>query len=399
MTIGQRDRCVGGRFGVPEWPAGDARPFAQQVVAQMETSFSELPRGRYVGFVPSRNPKHQTPDLDTFAADYVEVLTALKREIRNAQVRAHLRVNQELIGLYARIGSALAKRRGEQAWGGKALARLAADLRREFPDMTGFSERNLLYMRTFAETWSPESFAQQAVAQMPWGHVTVLLDRLNTIELRNWYAGHAAEFGWTRAVLLNQIKSRAHERVGAAPSNFAAVLAAEPSELTAQLVKDPYNFAFLGLSGKVAERDLEQQLMNRIQEFLLELGDGFALYKRQHRFTVGRKEFVIDLVFFNVTQNRFVIVELKIDEFEPEHLGQLQFYVEWAERHLKRAHHLPTVGILLVADKEDIVVRYALAASTSPIAVATYTYDKLPAATRKELPSTERLRNAARNTP
>jgi predicted nuclease of restriction endonuclease-like (RecB) superfamily len=373
--------------------------FAQQAAAQMQTTLMSARVDQYVTAMPSRSPQRKTYEVDTFTEDYVEVLAALKREIRSAQVRAHSRVNQELLGLYSTIGSALAQRRNEQAWGGKALARLAADLRKEFPHMTGFSERSLLYMRTFAETWPRSTLAQQAAAQMPWGHVMVLLDKLDTLELRDWYAGQAAEFGWSRAVLLNQIKSGAHERAGAAPSNFGTALAAEPSELTAQLVKDPYNFAFLGLSGKIAERDLEQRLMNRIQEFLLELGDGFALYKRQHRFTVGRKEFVIDLVFFNVTQNRFVVVELKVEEFEPEHLGQLQFYVEWAERHLKKPHHLPTVGILLVADKEDIVVRYALAASTSPIAVATYTYDKLPAATRKAFPSTDRLRDAARNTP
>ena len=189
--------------------------------------------------------------------------------------------------------------------------------------------------------------------------------------------------GWSRAVLLNQIKSQLHTRLGAAPSNFRAALPATDSDLATQLVKDPYNFEFLGVTGVLAERDLERRLMEQIQQFLLELGEGFALYGRQYRFSVGRKDFVIDLVFFNVTHNRFIIIELKVDSFEPAHLGQLQFYVEWAENHLRLPHHLPTVGILLVADKEDVIVRYARAGAAAPMPsppTPTTTFPPRPAA-------------------
>ena len=193
---------------------------------------------------------------------------------------------------------------------------------------------------------------------------------------------------------LNQIKSRLHQRVGAAPTNFPVTLLEPDSDLARQLVKDPYNFEFLGLTGRVSERALEDALISRISQFLLELGAGFALYGRQYRFDLGDRDFSMDLVFFNVTHARFVIVELKAEPFDPAHLGQLQFYVEWAERHLRQPEHRPTVGILLVADKNEPVVRYALVAAKAPMAVATYTYDTLPAEARGELPAADELTQA-----
>lgn len=328
-------------------------------------------------------------------ADYAVVFAELKETVRSARLRAHRSVNTELLGLYWTIGQTLVERRQQDGWGAKVVDRLAGDLRAEFPDMTGLSSRSLVYMQTMAKTW-PVAFTQQAAAQLPWGHIMVLLDRLDDTETRDWYADRAVANGWSRAVLLNQIKSKLHVRIGAAPTNFVEVLG--DSDLDLQLVKDPYNFEFLGLTERVDERILEQRLMDRIQEFLLELGEGWSLYARQRRFTVGSKDFIADLIFFNVEHRRFVVCELKVDEFDPAYLGQLQFYVEWAERHLRKPDHQPTVGILLVASKDEVVVRYALAASTSPLAVATYTFDALPVATKRELKSTKQLSSAVQRT-
>jgi predicted nuclease of restriction endonuclease-like (RecB) superfamily len=321
-------------------------------------------------------------------AAYAQVLDQLKVAVRSARMKAHRAVNTELIGLYWTIGRTLGERRRDEGWGSKVVERLAADLRAEFPDMTGLSSRSLVYMQTMASVW-PDAITQQPVARLPWGHITVLLDRLDDTPTRDWYAKRAVANGWSRAVLLNQIKSHLHERIGAAPTNFVDVLG--DSELDAQLVKDPYNFEFLGLTERVEERVFEQRLMDRIQEFLLELGEGWSLYARQRRFMVGTKEFIADLIFFHVEYRRFVVCELKVDEFDPAHLGQLGFYVEWAERHLRKPEHQPTVGILLVASKEEVVVRYALAASTAPLAVATYTFERLPAKTRKQMKATRNL--------
>ncbi len=241
-------------------------------------------------------------------------------------------------------------------------------------------------MRTFAAAF-PE-ITQQAVARLPWGHVTVLLDKLDDQAERDWYAAAAVQHGWSRNVLLNQIMNRLHARVGAAPSNFPAQLPAADSELAQQLTRDPYVLDFLDLTTPVAERDLETALVDRLQAFLLELGHGFAFVGRQYHFAVDGDDFYIDLLFFHWPQSRFVVVELKVGRFAPEHLGQLGFYVAWVDDNLRTPdRHSPTVGILLCAGRNDSVVRYALAGSTAPMAVADYTYDTLPAAVRDSVPT------------
>lgn len=343
--------------------------------------------------MPSEHPS-TSPSGSALDTDYYElVLGELKAAVRAARLSAMRQVNTELIGLYWRIGCVIHERREADGWGAKVTARLSGDLQREFPSMTGLSPRNLRYMQAFAGAW-PRPIGQQPVAQLPWGHVTVLLDRISDQVDREWYAEQALAHGWSRAVLLHQIKSNLLGRVGAAPNNFPAVLS--DSDLADQLIKDPYNFDFLGFTQRVDERALEQRLMDRVQEFLLELGEGFALYARQRRIKVGSKEFAVDLIFFHVVHQRFVIVELKVDEFDPAHVGQLQFYVEWAERHLRGAEHQPTVGILLVDEKDDVVVRYALAAASAPLAVSSYTFDGLPKPTRNELRSTQDLAAAVK---
>jgi len=216
-----------------------------------------------------------------------------------------------------------------------------------------------------------------------------MLDRLTTQPDRDWYATAAAEHGWSRNVLLHHIKSQLHRRVGAAPSNFTDQLPAPDSDLAQQLVRDPYVFDFLNLTGRIAERELEAALMGRLERFLLELGHGFAFAGRQYHFEVGGDDFYIDLLFFNWTQSRFVVIELKIGRFQPEYVGKLGFYVAWVDDNL-RAHdrHAPTIGILLCADRNDNVVRYSLAGTTAPLAVATYTYDALPPPSAKQYPPT-----------
>ncbi len=345
--------------------------------------------------MPSEHPSTTPIDSALDADHYDQVLGELKATVRSARLSAMRKVNTELVGLYWTIGRTILDRRDADGWGAKVIDRLAKDLRREFPAMTGLSSRNLQYMQTFAGAW-PSPIAQQPVAQLPWGHLTVLLDRISCQAERDWYAERAVANGWSRAVLLHQIKSNLLGRMGAAPNNFPEIL--DDSDLADQLIKDPYNFDFLGFTQRVDERALEQRLMDRVQEFLLELGEGFALYARQRRIKVGSKEFVVDLIFFHVVHQRFVIVELKVDEFDPAHVGQLQFYVEWAERHLRGAEHQPTVGILLVDDKDDVVVRYALAAASAPLAVSSYTFDGLPKPTRNELRSTQDLATAIKRT-
>lgn len=227
---------------------------------------------------------------------------------------------------------------------------------------------------------------------MPWGHLTVLLGRLDSQSDRQWYAAQAVEHGWSRAVLEHQIASQLHRRVGAAPSNFADQLPPPDSDLAQQLVRDPYVFDHLDLTGRVAERDLEQALMDRLQATLLEFGHGMAFVGRQVRFDVDGEELIIDLLLFSVEQLRYVVVELKVGRFEPGHLGQLGTYVAMVDDRLRRAdQHAPTIGLLLVAGRNEHAVRYALSASAVPVAVADYSYDSLPPEARAVLPPADRL--------
>ena len=255
---------------------------------------------------------------------YSELLTDLRRQVRVARAKAVRTVNTQLIELYWSIGHDILLQQEQQGWGSGVIRRIAEDLRAEFPDMKGLSARNLQYMTTFAGAWAKAPIAQQAAAQLPWGHIMVLLDKVPEQEIREWYAASAVEYGWSRNVLLNMIMNKTLERTGSAPSNFAQQLAAQDSELAQQIAKDPYNFEFLGLSGEVAERDLEQALMDRIVDTLRELGPGFAFVGRQVHFDVGGDDFYIDLLFFHVEQLRYIVIELKTGKFQPEHAGYAQ---------------------------------------------------------------------------
>lgn len=330
----------------------------------------------------------------TLPSDYTAVLADLKTAVRTTRHRAHRLVNTELLALYWRIGETIRARQDAGEWGAKIIDRLAADLRAEFPDMTGLRRSSMYYMRAFAAAWPADAIVQQPVGRLPWGHITVLLDKLDDAPTRNWYAAAADTHGWSRNVLAHQIMNRTHERLGSAPSNFPAHLDSPDSELAQQLAKDPYVFDFLGLSHGVAERDLEQALMDRLMETLRELGAGFAFVGRQVHFDVDGDDFYVDLLFFHVTQLRYVVVELKIGKFKPDYAGQLGFYVALVDDRLRLPQHRPTVGLLLCADKNESTVRYALGSTAAPVAVATYTYDSLPASEREALPSETQVMSA-----
>jgi predicted nuclease of restriction endonuclease-like (RecB) superfamily len=326
----------------------------------------------------------QARDL-ALPATYAELLGELKIRVRAARMSALRTVNTQLIELYWSIGKTILERQAAESWGSGVLGRLADDLRAEFVDMKGFSRSNLFYMRGFAAAW-PDPIVQQPVGQLPWGHITVLLDKLDSASDRAWYAAAAVEHGWTRNVLMNMIMNKTLERTGAAPSNFVQRLVGLDSELAQQVAKDPYNFEFLGLSGEVAERDLENALTSRITETLRELGPGFAFVGRQVHFDVDGDDFYVDLLFFHIEQSRYVVIELKTGKFQPEYAGKLNFYVALVDDVLRRDHHNETIGILICGTKNDRSVRYSLGRSTSPMAVAAYTYDKLPPAEQQLLP-------------
>lgn len=325
-------------------------------------------------------------------ADYAVFLQALKERIRNAQVRAALAVNSALVELYWQIGHEILARQTQLGWGAKVIDQLAKDLRSEFPEMKGFSPRNLKYMRAFAEAYADEQFVQQVVAQIPWGHNVRLLDKVQDPNLREWYARKTIEHGWSRAILEAQIEARLHERQGQAITNFQHTPPAPQSELAQQILKDPYNFDFLSLHDEAIERDLEQGLLKHLEKFVLELGVGFAFVGRQYHLEVGGEDFYIDLLFYHLKLRCFVVIELKMGEFKPADAGQLNFYLSAADDLLRYPSDQPTIGILLCKGKNKALAEYALRDINKPLGVADYRLaEALPKELKGSLPTIEQL--------
>ena len=281
-------------------------------------------------------------------------------------------MNHELILLYWQIGRDILNRQAEQGWGAKVIERLAHDLRNLFPNMKGFSSRNLKYMRSFADTWTDLEFVQQAVAQLPWGHNLVLLDKLDTQEARLWYANKTIENNWSRNVLVMQIESKLIERQGKAVTNFELRLPKPQSDLAIENLKDPYRFDFLGLTEEAQEREIEGALVKQVTEFLLELGAGFAYVGKQVHIEVGGDDFFIDLLFYHLKLRCYIVIELKTGDFKPEHLGQLGFYLTAVDKQIKSDHDSATIGLLLCKNKNKIVAEYALRDKTQPMGIAEF---------------------------
>jgi predicted nuclease of restriction endonuclease-like (RecB) superfamily len=272
--------------------------------------------------------------------------------------------------------------------GAKVIERLARDLSDAFPDIRGFSSRNLKYMAFFAQHCPNGLFGQQPAAQLPWFHVVTLLTKLASPEEREWYAQQTALLGWSRSMLEQNIKSRLQQRQGGAVTNFVARLPAAQSALAEETLKDPYLFDFLGLGNDAHERDIEDGLIRHITRFLLELGAGFAFVGRQFRLDVGGDEFFIDLLFYHTRLKCYVVVELKATAFKPEHAGQLNFYLAAVDAQIKAEDDKPTIGLLLCKQQNRLVAEYALSGIDKPIGVAEYQLLRdLPEALGRNLPS------------
>ena len=330
--------------------------------------------------------------LPTPPEGYADWLVGLKAEIAHRRQRAALAVNAELIGLYARIGRDILDRQQRLGWGAKVIDRLARDLKAAFPDMRGFSSRNLKYMAYFAEHCPSGRFGQQAAAQLPWFHVVTLLTKLDAPQARAWYAEQAAQQGWSRATLEVNIRNCLQQRQGAAVTNFEARLPSPHSALAQETLKDPYLFDFLGLGADAHEREIETGLVRHITQFLLELGAGFAFVGRQYRLEVDGDEFFIDLLFYHTRLKCYVVVELKATAFKPEHAGQLNFYLAAVDAQVKAPDDKPTIGLLLCKQQKRLVAEYALSGIEKPIGVAEYRLLRdLPESLGRELPSIEQI--------
>jgi predicted nuclease of restriction endonuclease-like (RecB) superfamily len=323
---------------------------------------------------------------------YDEFLRELKERIHSAQVRAALAVNRELVLLYWQIGREILSQQQQQGWGAKVINQLAKDLKKAFPEMKGFSRTNLLYMRAFAQAYPDEQFVQQVAGQIPWFHNCVLLDKVKDTAEQQWYIQKTIEHGWSRSILVHQIELRLYHRQGKATTNFDRTLPKPQSELAEQVLKDPYNFDFLSLGDNAWERELEKALLIHIRDFLLELGVGFAFIGNQYHLEVGGRDFWIDLLFYHYRLHCFVVIELKVVEFEPEFSGKMSFYVSAVDDLLRQSGDNPTIGIILCKTKNQTLVEYALRDVNKPIGVSNYQLqDALPENLQGSLPTIEQL--------
>jgi predicted nuclease of restriction endonuclease-like (RecB) superfamily len=352
---------------------------------------------------------------------YADLLGDIKRRIRKAQVKATLSANAEMILMYWDVGRMVYEKQRQEGWGAALIPRLAADIRNELPEVKGFSERNIGYMIRFAREYGASEILQQPVAkfeaspivpqpavqlrendhksilkqlvsQIPWGHNILLMEKVKELMHRLWYIQQTIEQGWSRGTLGLMIKSKAHERQGAAVTNFEKRLPADHSDLAKQMLKDPYIFDFLTLTEPFEEKELEVGLVKHLEKFLLELGRGFAFVGRQYHLEVSDKDFYIDLLFYHLKLRCFVVIELKKGDFKPEYAGKMNFYCSVVDDKLKHQNDQPTIGLILCQDKDRVLAEYALRDIHKPIGVSDYELTRaLPDNLKSSLPSIEAI--------
>lgn len=327
--------------------------------------------------------------------NYSNFLKAIKERLKNAQIRAALAANRELILFYWGLGKELIEKQKAFKWGDGFLEQFSHDLRQAFPEMQGFSVTNLKRMRLFAEEYSDFEKSPQPVDQLPWGHIAVLLHKIKPHPVREWYAIKTIENGWSRAVLEIQIETSLYERQGPAAhkvTNYRHHLPTPQSDLANEILKDPYDFDFLTIHGKAHERAIENALVTHIRDFLLELGQGFAFVGSQVPVTFEEQEFFIDLLFYHLHLRCFVVIELKAVKFKPEHTAQLGFYLAVVDDQMRKEGDNKSIGILLCKSKNKVLAEYALQNINAPIGISEYELSKaLPKELKTSLPTIEQI--------
>jgi len=336
-------------------------------------------------------------------ADYSEFIREIKNKVQSVQIKAAVSVNRELIVLYWELAEKIVEKQMDSQWGDGLLTQMSKDLQAEFPDMKGFSLRNLKYMSQWYLFWTgSNAIGQQVVAQLentkqlvsqlPWGHNLLIVSKCKNHEGALFYVQKTIENNWSRAVLTHQIEGNLFGREGKALTNFAASLPAPQSDLARQTLKDPYIFDFLAIRDKHDERELEDALVGQVTKFLLELGAGFSFIGRQYKITVDDEDFYIDLLFYHVKLHCYVVVELKAVAFKPEFAGKLNFYVSAVDGIIKTDQDKPTVGMLICKSKKKTVVEYSLKDMNKPIGVSEYQItNALPDELKSSLPTIEEI--------
>lgn len=347
------------------------------------------------------------------SSEYKEWLKEIKQKFQSSQIKASIQVNSTLLEFYWNLGNEIVEKQKNSTWGSGFLQQLSNDLIAEFPDVKGFSKRNLELVRKWYLFWKQavsqmeventkqlvsqfdEEKSQQVVAQIlmiPWGHNITIIQKCKTIEEALYYVQNTIKNGISRNVLIHQIETNLNARDGKAITNFEATLPPLQSDLAKEITKDPYNFDFLSLTKGYLEKELENALTDNITKFLLELGSGFAFVGKQYKLIVGGDEFRIDLLFYHIKLKCYVVVELKATEFKPEFAGKLSFYTSAVDGEIKDKNDNPTIGILICKSKNDLVVEYALKDINKPLGISQYELTEiLPKEYKSSLPSIEEI--------
>lgn len=324
--------------------------------------------------------------------EYNKFLSDLKDRVASSRYKAALSVNRELILLYHHIGTQILEAQERSGWGAKVIDQLSKDLSSEFPEMKGFSTRNLKYMRKFAAEYPDIEFVQQLVAQLPWGHIMTIMYSTSDEAERAFYISESIANGWSRNILSMQIETNLFKRQGNAVTNFKNKLPSPQSDLAQNMLKNPYLFDFLSLGKNAHEREVEKALVHHMEKFILELGAGFAFVGRQYHLEVGDQDFYIDLLFYHLKLRCFVVIELKDKDFKPEYAGKMNFYLSCVDDLVKHETDQPSIGIILCKSKNNVLAEYALRDMTKPIGLAEYKLqDALPENLKTALPTIEEL--------
>lgn len=324
--------------------------------------------------------------------NYDLFLNDLKQRVATSRYKAALSVNKELIFLYHHIGTEILRSQTQHGWGAKVIDQLSKDLKSEFPDMKGFSPQNLKYMRRFAETYELNEISQQAVDQLPWGHIIAIIYSGLDKNQQTFYIENTLKNGWSRNFLSIQIETKLHQRQGNAITNFKEKLPSPQSDLANYTLKDPYIFDFLTVGDIAHEQEVERALVHHMEKFIIELGNGFAFVGRQYHLEVGDQDFYIDLLFYHLKLRCFVVIELKNTKFKPEYAGKMNFYLSAIDDLVKHPTDNPSIGLILCKSKNDILAEYTLKDMSKPIGLAEYRLeDALPQEIQTVLPTIEEL--------
>ena len=344
--------------------------------------------------------------IDKYYSQWVKELVT---RYRQSQIKAAVKVNTEQILFNLSLGKDIAERQEENKYGSKFYATLSRDLKEEIPDVEGLSESNiryckrfyLLYCQTienlpqFVEDLDSKNLPQlvEKLCSIPWGHHRLIIDRCSDNPQKAlFFVNQTLENGWSRAMLLNWIDTCLYERQGKALTNFSSVLPAPDSDLAQEVTKDPYCFAFAGIRGKYNEKKLKDALLTNITNFLVELGSGFSYVGREYRLQIGEKEKFIDLLFYHLKLRCYVVVEVKIDDFDLPDVGQIGGYIVACNHILKRSDDNPTIGLLICKKKNGLLAQYSLESSSQPIAISTYELEQFyPVKVEGALPTIEEI--------